>query len=267
MPILVDLTEENIKEAISKNFADLCDILPKEQVIVCQEDGMKWFSFPVSNLLFNRVVSTNCNDIDLPLVVDDITNYYQVKNLPFMWMTWSGVDKPNNLNNYLEENGFASIGTMPGMALKLEKLSEESEIIPGLEIVEVKTEDDFTSFMEVLKDGFETTEEVAYGFRIIDEAILHQPEYGTHYLARLDGEIIAISSVVYLAGVAGIYNVATLEKARGKGIGTAITKQPLLEAKSKGYQLAILHSSELGFNVYKNIGFQDYYKIGMYVKA
>ncbi|MCM3764497.1 GNAT family N-acetyltransferase [Neobacillus niacini] len=106
--------------------------------------------------------------------------------------------------------------------------------------------------MKVLKEGFEATDEVANGFRIINEAILNRPEYGTHFLARLDGEVVAVSSVIYLAGVAGIYNVATLEKARGKGIGTAITKQPLFEAKSKGYQLAILHSSDLGFNIYKN---------------
>ncbi|SDL94862.1 GNAT family N-acetyltransferase [Bacillus sp. OK048] len=231
VPILVELTEEKIKEAICKNFADLCDILPKEQVNACQEDGMRWFSSSVSNPLFNRVVSTNCNEVDLPLVVDDITNYYQEKKLPFMWMTCSELDKPHNLKNYLEENGFGSIGTMPGMALKLEDLSGENANIPGLEIEEVKTEDDFSSFMKVLKEGFEATDEVANGFRIIDEAILNQPEYGTHFLARLDGEVVAISSVIYLAGVAGIYNVATLEKARSKGMGTAITKQPLFEAK------------------------------------
>ncbi|WP_262303824.1 hypothetical protein [Neobacillus niacini] len=153
MPILVELTEEKIKEAICKNFVDQCDILPKEQISAYQQDGMRWFSSSIPNPLFNRVVSTNCSEEDLPLVVNDITNYYQEKNLPFMWMTWSAVDKPHNLKKYLEENGFGSIGTMPGMALKLEELSGETTNIPGLEVEKVKTEDEFSSFNEGIERG------------------------------------------------------------------------------------------------------------------
>jgi len=67
------------------------------------------------------------------------------------------------------------------------------------------------------------------------------------------------------AGVAGIYNVGTVPEARGKGIGAAITLAPLLEARSRGYKIAILHASELGYSVYRRLGFQDYCQMNIYV--
>jgi ribosomal protein S18 acetylase RimI-like enzyme len=265
-PILVELTEEKIKEAICKNFDKYCELLPHEHFQYSKQDGVKFLSSSISDVLFNRVVATNCNDKDLPFTLKEITSYYQTKNLPFMWMTWSDVDKPGNLAAYLAENDFESIESATGMALKLSELNEECTPISGLEIVKVQTMEDFERYCEVMKIGFEAAEEIAAGLTIMNELIVNQPEYGTLYLAYLYGKPVAISTVIYCAGVAGIYDVCTLKEARGKGIGRTMTLNPLVDAKSNGYQLAILHSSDLGKNLYKRIGFKEYYQIGMYVK-
>ena len=73
------------------------------------------------------------------------------------------------------------------------------------------------------------------------------------------------SFVFYEAGVAGIYNVTTLEQARGKGIGTAITLAPLNEAKNLGYQIGILQSSDMALNMYKQMGFKEYCQMEWYI--
>jgi len=39
----------------------------------------------------------------------------------------------------------------------------------------------------------------------------------------------------------------------------------LIEAQKLGYEIAILHSSEMGFNVYKKMGFKEYCTIEMYI--
>ncbi len=68
-----------------------------------------------------------------------------------------------------------------------------------------------------------------------------------------------------MGGVAGIYNVATVEEARGKGIGAAMTYAPLLEARELGYKIAVLQSSSMGYGVYKKLGFEEYCRLPGFV--
>ncbi len=267
MGILVNLSEEKIKEAICKNFGGICDFLPEGKFDVYEKDGVRCYSSYLPYAVHNRVVSTFSNEEDLPLIIEDISNYYQSINRPFMWMTWPGVDKPDHLDEWLIKFGFEAVDSMTGMALKLKDLSEDLPEIIGLEISVVRTDEELATFSEVSRAGFGLTKEIAEGFELMNKILYEQPEYGTLYLARLNGKPVAASSVAYDSGVAGIYAVCTLEEYRGQGIGNAITKQPLLEAKSKDYELAILHSSKEGYNVYKKLGFQEYCEIGMYMKS
>lgn len=71
---------------------------------------------------------------------------------------------------------------------------------------------------------------------------------------------MAASLVVLREDVASIYCVATLPEARGRGIGTAITREPLLEAKNGGYDVAVLEASEMGLPVYRRLGFKELFE-------
>ena len=48
---------------------------------------------------------------------------------------------------------------------------------------------------------------------------------------------------IYASGVVGIYNVVTLPGARGRGIRRSVTLASLLEARARGYRVAVLHST------------------------
>ena len=84
------------------------------------------------------------------------------------------------------------------------------------------------------------------------------------YVATLDGRPVATSQLFVGAGVAGIYNVTCLPEARGQGIGRAITLAPLLEARRQGYATSILQASDLGYPVYRRLGFRDYGRLNAY---
>jgi predicted acetyltransferase len=68
-----------------------------------------------------------------------------------------------------------------------------------------------------------------------------------------------------LGEVGGIYNVATLLKAKRQGFGAAMTLAALREAHELGYQIGILRSSAEGLGVYRRRGFEQYSTYYIYV--
>ena len=65
------------------------------------------------------------------------------------------------------------------------------------------------------------------------------------------------SGTLWIAdGVGGILNVGTLEEARGRGIGYAVTLALLVRARELGATNAALHASPQGFPIYLRMGFR-----------
>jgi GNAT superfamily N-acetyltransferase len=85
-----------------------------------------------------------------------------------------------------------------------------------------------------------------------------------HYLGLLAGESVATATLFFGAGVAGIYFVCTVERARRRGIGAAVTLAASREARDLDYSVGVLGSSEMGYPVYRGLGFEEHCRIGLY---
>jgi len=85
-----------------------------------------------------------------------------------------------------------------------------------------------------------------------------------HYLGRLAGEPVATATSFFGAGVAGIYFICIVERVRRRGIGAAVTLTALQEARDLGYTVGVLGSSEMGYPVYRRLGFEEYCRIELY---
>jgi ribosomal protein S18 acetylase RimI-like enzyme len=84
-------------------------------------------------------------------------------------------------------------------------------------------------------------------------------------VARLDGENVAAAMAFDLHGDCGIYNVGTLEHARRRGLGTALTALQVHDALARGCQTASLQSTPMAERVYAAAGFRDLGRILEYV--
>jgi GNAT superfamily N-acetyltransferase len=136
------------------------------------------------------------------------------------------------------------------MALDLKVLKEDIPFPSELAIERVSNVEVLSELVEVMRVGFQMPEfTVAALFEEFSAIGLSEESPWRHYVGRLDGEVVTTASLAFGAGIAGIYNVVTLPKARRRGFGTAMTLAALREARELGYPIGILQSSAKGFGV------------------
>jgi GNAT superfamily N-acetyltransferase len=85
------------------------------------------------------------------------------------------------------------------------------------------------------------------------------------YLATLNGEPVGTSQLFLGAGVAGLYSVTCIPAARRRGVGAAVTLAALRDARELGYGISILQASDLGYGVYRRLGFEAYGRLNQYL--
>jgi ribosomal protein S18 acetylase RimI-like enzyme len=74
---------------------------------------------------------------------------------------------------------------------------------------------------------------------------------------RLDGEIVAAALAYDRDRDCGIFNVGTAERARRRGLGTALTVFQVYDALTRGCVTASLQSTPMAERVYAAVGFRD----------
>jgi GNAT superfamily N-acetyltransferase len=86
-------------------------------------------------------------------------------------------------------------------------------------------------------------------------------------IARLDGDDVSTAIAFDHDGDCGIFNVVTLEHARRRGLGTAVTALQVHDALARGCRTATVQSTEMAERVYAAAGFRDLGRIFEYVPA
>ena len=86
-------------------------------------------------------------------------------------------------------------------------------------------------------------------------------------VTRADGEIVAAALAYDFGDDCGIYNVGTVERARRRGLGTALTAAQAYDARDRGCRTASLQSTQMAERVYAAVGFRDLGRILEYVPS
>jgi pimeloyl-ACP methyl ester carboxylesterase len=163
-----------------------------------------------------------------------------------------------------DRRGLKYLGEFPGMAIDLSNLP--SRACPkALEIIRVEDRTALESWLRIAAIGFDIPVGLVEELLPLEESLGFQSVRYTRYLALWQKTPVAISALYLDAGVAGIYFVATLPKARGKGFATQLVQTALEDAQKLGYRVGILQASAMGKNVYQRIGFQECCPIEIYL--
>jgi GNAT superfamily N-acetyltransferase len=218
-----------------------------------------------TGLAFRSVNCAVAIDLD-PATADDriadVRDWFVERGVPWRWLV-GPTSRPHDLGQRLIRAGFELVSKGAGMALDLTRF--EPEAPPAG--VEIETVDDLGGLddWEGLQRRALALDDVrARAWRDAHDRALSAGLPMRVWIARLDGVAVAASGLFVAAGVAGIYNVATVPEARGRGIGRAVTIAALAEGVARGHRTAVLGASEMGYPVYRRLGFREVSRLRSY---
>jgi GNAT superfamily N-acetyltransferase len=211
---------------------------------------------------FDGVVTANLDENNIDSKIQEITDWFSKYTEKIYWWLTPNM-KPTSLSKHLQANGFQLIRPVSAMAINLKELDKTPKI-EGLKIKKVTNPELMPIWSEVflvghglgymLEDGSEMFDAIGVGKKAIK------------YLGYYNGEPVSSSQIYFGDKVARLNFVSTMPRARGKGIGSAISLAALNEAKDHSYSVAVLYATDMGYPIYKRLGFQDICKIQSYTK-
>ena len=142
---------------------------------------------------------------------------------------------------------------MPGMALHPLPAIGSVPAPAGHEIRPVGDARGLSDHADVLAAGFGMPREWAAAFAI--DALLRTPGL-TFYVGYQDGVAVTSGVGTRTGRTIGIYNIATVESARRRGLAAAMTMRIVDDGAAAGCDVATLQASDMGRPVYERLGFR-----------
>jgi GNAT superfamily N-acetyltransferase len=226
---------------------------------------LTWLMTDLPDFFMNLVVYTRLPPEGADKLIESALTHFRSMNIRRLsWSAHKGVPSVEISKALLAHGLTFREAFATEMAVNLSSLQQDLPTIPGLRIVRVMNECALRQWIHVASIGFRIDEKFEKVWCDLFVDAIFNPQFRT-FLALLDGKPVGTSQLFLSEGVAGIYNVTCIPEARGRGIGSAITLAPLIEARRLGYRIGILQASKQGYKVYRRLGFQDFGNLSVYL--
>lgn len=212
----------------------------------------------ISNGAFRRDDSVDAREF-----VTRAKEFFATRERGFSIWVRGGQAEDRDLAAAAEAAGLQLVYEMPEMTLG-EKL-KPPELPPGAELRRLTAIEQANDFWRVATTSYSSIgfpPEVFAGYT--NHAGL-LAENVVAFIALLDGEPVSIAMTMVSHGVAGIYWVGSLEQARGKGLGRAVTVAATNAGFELGGDVASLQASPMGKPIYLELGYETAFEYQMWM--
>lgn len=246
------MRDRELAEASDDNFREAwrCLTLASPHGEAVDEGGLLLLSTGAPVAFFNSAFVVDPK-VPAPLLVERAIEFFQPRHLPFLVRVRQ--DVAGDLPAVAQREGLSNAGVLPGMALYPIPDSPPGPMPADLIIRRAEDETTLADHRMLLSVGFGMPPELTEA--ILSPAILDAPI--ELYVGYIDGDPVSASALfVSEGGVAGIYNVATPESHRRRGLGEALTWHAVFSGARAGCEVSVLQASVMGQPIYERMGFR-----------
>lgn len=192
--------------------------------------------------------------------IEAAMRYFRQRQVTKMGWSVGQNCQPANMAHYLEQYGFQKLDEENvGMALDADAMRVEERLVEELEIREITSVDELEAMRKLEIEGFDSSEEMASNYcEMYTYAGFGPGTPWRHFIGWSRAEAVASTSLLFHAGVAGIYGVATVPGMRRRGIARALVLHAIRAARQEGYRIVILSPTDMSEGIYRRLGFRDY---------
>lgn len=212
----------------------------------------------ISNGAFRRDDAVDAGEL-----VARAKEFFAARERGFSIWVRGGQAEDRDLVAAAEAAGLQPVYEMPEMTLG-EKLPPP-ELPSGAELRRLTATDQAADFWQVATTSYASIGFPAEVFAGYTNHAGLLAENVVAFLALLDGEPVSIAMTIVSHGVAGIYWVGSLEQARGKGLGRAVTVAATNAGFDLGADLASLQASPMGKSIYLELGYETAFEYQMWM--
>jgi GNAT superfamily N-acetyltransferase len=257
---------ESVKTSIKANWENYHYCLGRSPSVELSVGRyLTWLVTNMPDHFMNLVVCTELPSSGADQLIKNALLHFESLNIQKLSWLADEIVYAAEMKKHLVANGLTfreSFATE--MAVDLDQLTGNPSLPDDLQITMVDDDAALRKWIRVASSGFGVPAEAEDIWFDFFNYVACGPPFRT-YLALLNGTPVGTSQLFTSAGVAGIYNVACMPQMRGRGVGAAVTLAALLEARKLGYRVGILQASQMGYKVYRRLGFQDFGKLSVFL--
>lgn len=250
-------------EKINSNFLHHSTYLQSltDGMTVGKEEAFSYSDSGLSCDTFNIIYITDGNKLKL----ENVISHFENKSYAFcVWINEENLSE--QVKNIFDVLNLREAGNEPGMSLEL---SSYQPIQPIGQIIKIEDTERLEAFAHIVSLNWNPADlHIKEYYKRVCKTIFNKQHTVAYYGSCINDMLVSVIEVFPTDNeVAGLYNLCTLEKYRGKGIATNLMKSCLNHLKQKGYNIATLQAADDGLDIYKKLEFIEQTRFYEYKKV